>query len=126
MPLLPPRALAPPRRGRPLPSRRRLTGTAGRRVVYDMAVQRPPNNFCDQLYERYKAVYVDYLRDVVMPQLRERGGAFMLAEIGKRWTNHRDVMVKWMKKFFLYLDQYYTKKCAPFRSICSPSMFSPS
>ena len=79
-------------------------------IVYDMAVQRPPNNHCDQLYERYKAVYVNYLTNQVVPQLREKGGAFMLAEIGKRWTNHRDVMVKWMKKFFLYLDQYYTKR----------------
>ena len=61
-------------------------------VVYDMAVQRPPNNHCDQLYEQYKAVYVTYLTETVVPKLREAGGAFMLAEIGKRWTNHRDVM----------------------------------
>jgi cullin 1 len=79
-------------------------------LVYQMAVQRPPNNHCEALYERHKQVYVDYLTNKVVPQLREAGGAFMLAEIGKRWINHRDVMVKWNKKFFLYLDQFYTKR----------------
>ena len=79
-------------------------------IVYDMAVQRPPHNYCEELYTRYKNVYVVYLRETVLPALRERGGAFMLAEIGQRWKNHRDVMVKWMKKFFMYLDQYYTKR----------------
>jgi len=79
-------------------------------LVYDMAVQRPPNNHCEALYERHKQVYVDYLTQRVVPRLREAGGAFMLAEIGKRWTNHRDVMVKWNKKFFLYLDNFYTKR----------------
>ena len=79
------------------------------RIVYDLAVQRPPHNYCEEMYTRYKNVYVKYLQDTVLPALRERGGAFMLAEIGKRWTNHRDIMVKWMKKFFLYLDNYYTK-----------------
>ena len=41
---------------------------------------------------------------------RAQGGELMIGEIGRRWRNHKDVMVKWMKKFFLYLDTYYTKR----------------
>ena len=110
-----------------------------RRKVYNMAVQRPPHNFCEELYTRYKDVFVQYLNHTVLPDLRAKGGQFMLAEVGKRWSNHRamrpppqlprarpgggiqhsfgrlqpplpalclalhagDIMVKWMKKFFL-------------------------
>ena len=78
--------------------------------VYNMAVQRPPHNFCEELYTRYQDVFVQYLNHTVLPDLRAKGGQFMLAEVGKRWSNHRDIMVKWMRKFFLYLDQYYTKR----------------
>ena len=78
--------------------------------VYNMAVQRPPNNYCEELYQRYKQFFEDYLNGTVLPALREQGGTLMIGEIGRRWNNHKDVMVKWMKKFFLYLDTYYTKR----------------
>ena len=78
-------------------------------LVYQMAVQRPPNNHCEALYERYKNMYVEYLTDRVVPQLREAGGAFMLAEIGKRWTNHRDVMVMILMNFTSWIHRMPSK-----------------
>ena len=57
--------------------------------VYNMAVQRPPHNFCEELYTRYKDIFVQYLNHTVLPDLRAKGGQFMLAEVGKRWSNHR-------------------------------------
>lgn len=72
--------------------------------MYKLATQRPKldkKDVKEELYKRYKQVYTNYLEGQVLPRLRDRGGAFMLAEIGKCWSNHRDVMVKWMKKFFM-------------------------
>eukprot|EP01052_Picozoa_sp_SAG31_P017382 SAG31_NODE_1186_length_9492_cov_70.124987_12_plen_104_part_00 len=39
-----------------------------------------------------------------------QGGELMIGEIGRRWQNHKDIMVKFTKKFFFYLDQYYTTR----------------
>jgi cullin 1 len=47
----------------------------------------------------------------VLPALREKtgqGGTVLLRELQHRWTNH-EIMNKWLKKFFTYLDRYYVK-----------------
>lgn len=41
-----------------------------------------------------------------MPSLREKHDEFMLRELVKRWSNH-NVMVKWLSRFFNYLDRYF-------------------
>jgi cullin 1 len=42
----------------------------------------------------------------VLPSLREKHGEFLLRELVLRWKNHR-IMVKWLSRFFNYLDRYY-------------------
>ncbi|KAH8489984.1 hypothetical protein H0E87_025270, partial [Populus deltoides] len=42
----------------------------------------------------------------VLPSLREKHDEFMLREQVKRWANHK-VMVKWLSRFFHYLDRYF-------------------
>jgi cullin 1 len=37
-----------------------------------------------------------------------KGGNILLQELKVRWTNHQ-IMNKWLKKFFTYLDRYYVK-----------------
>ena len=45
----------------------------------------------------------------VLPSLREKHGEFMLRELVNRWMNHK-VMVKWLYKFFQYLERYFISR----------------
>ncbi|KAI3848092.1 hypothetical protein MKX03_035761, partial [Papaver bracteatum] len=49
----------------------------------------------------------------VLPSLREAHDEFLLRELVQRWMNHK-IMVKWLSKFFCYLDQYFlAARCLP-------------
>jgi cullin 1 len=78
-------------------------------LVYNMCTQKPPHNYSEQLYQRYKKAIADYLTAHVLPAVRSQTGQYMLKEIGKRWTHHK-INVKWMKSFFSYLDRFHTKR----------------
>ena len=78
-------------------------------LVYNMSVQRPPNNHCQQLYERYTAVYVDYLASAVLPKLRQLSGCALIREVGRRWADYL-VLSKHLRQCFTYLDIFYTKR----------------
>ena len=71
-------------------------------LVYNMCTQKPPHNYSEQLYQRYKKAIADYLNSSVLPAVREKSGQYMLKEVGKRWSHHK-INVKWMAKFFSYL-----------------------
>ncbi|KAL9659124.1 hypothetical protein QQ045_018653 [Rhodiola kirilowii] len=42
----------------------------------------------------------------VLPSLREKHDEFKLRELVRRWANHK-VMVRWLSRFFYYLDRYF-------------------
>lgn len=42
----------------------------------------------------------------VLPALREHRDDVLLRELLKRWDNHK-LMVRWLSRFFNYLDRYY-------------------
>ncbi|KAL5701163.1 Cullin-1 [Ranunculus cassubicifolius] len=75
-------------------------------TIYNMCTQKPPHDYSTQLYERYKGAFDEYLKDSVLPSLREKHDEFMLRELVKRWANHK-VMVRWLSRFFHYLDRYF-------------------
>ncbi|KAI3852446.1 hypothetical protein MKX03_009409 [Papaver bracteatum] len=75
-------------------------------TIYNMSTQKPPNDHSAELYERYKNTLDVYLNSTVRQAIREKHGVFMLRELVNRWTNHQ-VMVKWLSRFFFYLDRYY-------------------
>eukprot|EP00899_Mesostigma_viride_P014258 jgi/Mesvir1/22833/Mv20093-RA.1 len=75
-------------------------------TIYNMCTQKPPHDYSQQLYERYRDAFRDYIRDTVLPALRAKYGEFMLLELVRRWENHL-VMVRWLSRFFNYLDRYY-------------------
>eukprot|EP00270_Netrium_digitus_P021979 TRINITY_DN966_c0_g1_i5.p1 TRINITY_DN966_c0_g1~~TRINITY_DN966_c0_g1_i5.p1 ORF type:complete len:323 (-),score=74.33 TRINITY_DN966_c0_g1_i5:534-1502(-) len=82
-------------------------------IIYNMCTQRPPRDYSQQLYDRYKESFQEYINAMVLPALREKHGEFMLRELVKRWENHK-VMMKWLGKFFTYLDRYFiTRKQLP-------------
>ena len=76
-----------------------------------MCTQRSPYNWSRELYQRHGETIDRYLTETVLPALREKsgqGGPVLLAELKLRWGNHQ-IMNKWLKKFFTYLDRYYVK-----------------
>ncbi|KAK4732227.1 hypothetical protein R3W88_025215 [Solanum pinnatisectum] len=75
-------------------------------TIYNMCTQKPPNDYSQQLYEKYREAFVEYINSTVLPALRERHGEFMLREFVKRWANHK-LMVRWLSRFFHYLDRYF-------------------
>mmetsp|Transcript_22281 Transcript_22281/g.55184 ORF Transcript_22281/g.55184 Transcript_22281/m.55184 type:complete len:741 (+) Transcript_22281:94-2316(+) len=80
-------------------------------TCYDMCTQRSPYNWSRELYQRHGETIQRYLTENVLPALRAKtgqGGTILLAELKHRWQNHQ-IMNKWLKKFFTYLDRYYVK-----------------
>lgn len=76
-----------------------------------MCTQRSPYNWSRDLYTRHGETIEAYLRNTVLPALQGKtgqGGTILLTELKHRWSNHQ-IMNKWLKKFFTYLDRYYVK-----------------
>mmetsp|Transcript_21428 Transcript_21428/g.37551 ORF Transcript_21428/g.37551 Transcript_21428/m.37551 type:complete len:754 (-) Transcript_21428:79-2340(-) len=77
-------------------------------TVYNMCTQRTPNNWSEQLYRRYGEAMSDYVQRQVLPALKDKTDVPLMKELLHRWSNHK-IYVKWMDRFFTYLDRYYVK-----------------
>ena len=75
--------------------------------VYDLCIQQIEGYQAD-LYDRYTKSIRNYLCQQVRPRLEPLSGQDLLVELQLRWTNHQ-VMVKWMQRFFQYLDRFYVE-----------------
>ncbi|XP_008802121.1 cullin-1-like [Phoenix dactylifera] len=75
-------------------------------TIYNMCTQKPPHDYSQQLYDKYRESFEEYINLTVLPSLREKHDEFMLRELVKRWSNHK-VMVRWLSRFFHYLDRYF-------------------
>ncbi|CAI0379173.1 unnamed protein product [Linum tenue] len=75
-------------------------------TIYNMCTQKPPHDYSQQLYDKYKDSFEEYISSTVLPAIREKHDEFMLRELVKRWGNHK-LMVRWLSRFFHYLDRYF-------------------
>lgn len=75
-------------------------------TIYNMCTQKPPYDYSQQLYDKYKDAFDEYITSTVLPSIREKHDEFMLRELVQRWLNHK-VMVRWLSRFFHYLDRYF-------------------
>eukprot|EP00257_Ricinus_communis_P016852 XP_015575146.1 cullin-1 [Ricinus communis] len=75
-------------------------------TIYNMCTQKPPHDYSQQLYEKYREAFEEYINSIVLPSIREKHDEFMLRELVKRWSNHK-IMVRWLSRFFHYLDRYF-------------------
>ncbi|KAL7123841.1 hypothetical protein ABFS83_14G009800 [Erythranthe nasuta] len=75
-------------------------------TIYNMCTQKPPHDYSQQLYDKYRESFEEYITSTVLPSLREKHDEFMLRELVKRWQNHK-IMVRWLSRFFHYLDRYF-------------------
>ncbi|XP_027098276.1 cullin-1 [Coffea arabica] len=78
-------------------------------TIYNMCTQKPPHDYSQQLYEKYKEAFDDYITSTVLPSLRGKHDEFMLRELVNRWANHK-IMVRWLSRFFFYLDRYFISR----------------
>ncbi|MFS7922632.1 putative cullin [Helianthus anomalus] len=76
-------------------------------LVFNMCTQKPPHDYSQQLYDKYRESFEDYITSTVLPSLIEKHDEFMLREFVRRWSNHK-VMALWLSRFFHYLDRYFT------------------
>ncbi|OAY83577.1 Cullin-1 [Ananas comosus] len=82
-------------------------------TIYNMCTQKPPHDYSQQLYDKYRESFEEYITSTVLPSLMEKHDEFMLRELVKRWSNHK-VMVRWLSRFFHYLDRYFvTRRSLP-------------
>ena len=77
-------------------------------LVYNMCTQRSPHNWAEQLYRRYGESLSRYIQQRVFPALSPLQSHALLRGTLSRWTNHK-IYVKWLDRFFAYLDRYYVK-----------------
>ena len=75
--------------------------------VYELCIQQI-EGFQAELYDRYTKSIRGYLETQVRPRLENLNGQDLLKELDLRWRNHQ-VMVKWMQRFFQYLDRFYVQ-----------------
>ncbi|AEE31948.1 Cullin family protein [Arabidopsis thaliana] len=78
-------------------------------IIYDMCLQQPPNDYSQELYNKYRGVVDHYNKETVLPSMRERHGEYMLRELVKRWANHK-ILVRWLSRFCFYLDRFYVAR----------------
>ncbi|XP_045815621.1 cullin-1-like [Trifolium pratense] len=78
-------------------------------TIYNMCTQKAPHDHSKELYEKYKRCFKEYIRSTVLSAVRNKHDEFMLREFVQRWSNHK-VLVKWLSRFFQYLDRYYVAK----------------
>ena len=60
------------------------------------------------LYEKYSESIRNYLNDNIIGQLRQTKGIELLQKLVSKWKDH-EIMVKWMQRFFQYLDKFYVE-----------------
>ncbi|XP_016432694.2 cullin-1 [Nicotiana tabacum] len=78
-------------------------------TIYNMCTQKAPHDYSQQLYDKYKEAVEDYINTIVLPSLKKKHDEFLLKELEKRWASHK-LMVKWLLKFFHYLDKFFIKR----------------
>ncbi|GMY16840.1 cullin-1 [Fagus crenata] len=75
-------------------------------TVHTMCTQKPPHDYSQQLYDKYREVFEEYISSTVLPSIKEKHDEFMLRELVRRWLNHK-VMVRRLSQFFNYLDRFF-------------------
>lgn len=79
------------------------------KIIYDLCIV-PKGNFSKTLYSKYIEVTSKYLTDNVLPDLVEASGVILLKKLANHWDTHVNIFVKWLGKWFRYLDQHYVKQ----------------
>ncbi|XP_062144548.1 cullin-1-like isoform X2 [Alnus glutinosa] len=66
--------------------------------VYTMCSQRPPYEYSEELYERYKTALEESIVSIVLPSLNDKHDAYLLVDLLQMWANYK-VCTKLYGKF---------------------------
>ncbi|KAE8010219.1 hypothetical protein FH972_006606 [Carpinus fangiana] len=77
--------------------------------VYTMCSQRPPYEYSEELYERYKTALEASIVSIVLPSLYDKYDAYLLVDLLQMWANYK-VMTKCLLGFFQYLDYHFVSR----------------
>uniref|UniRef100_A0A0D9V9Y9 Cullin N-terminal domain-containing protein n=1 Tax=Leersia perrieri TaxID=77586 RepID=A0A0D9V9Y9_9ORYZ len=93
-------------------------------IAYRMAVQK--DQYCQELYDGYKATLADCVRAMVLPSLMHKRDDCFLRELVKMWSNYC-AMVRFICGFFSYLDRCFVphKRLPSLEDAAATSFFSP-
>ncbi|OUV37685.1 MAG: hypothetical protein CBC48_00125 [bacterium TMED88] len=75
-------------------------------TVHNMCSQRSPYNAASKIYEAQCRYTVAYLIENILPMLQKQSGVVQLRKLMESWRSYK-VFVKWLRKFFLYIDRYH-------------------
>jgi cullin 1 len=78
-------------------------------TIYNMCTQKPPLDYSQDLYDKYKGCFDEYIRSTVLSAVRDKHDEFMLRELVHRWSNHK-ILARWLSRFFHYLDRYFVAR----------------
>ncbi|KAK2992003.1 hypothetical protein RJ640_014864, partial [Escallonia rubra] len=79
--------------------------------AYKLCTQMRRNDHSKELYDKYRETIEEHVNSMVLPSVKGKDGELMLRELVKGWSNHK-VMVKWLSRFFTYLNRYYAERGA--------------
>ena len=77
------------------------------RTVYNLSTLKH-DTVQQQLYQKYTESINVYLQQNILPELQKLHNDDLLEALGRKWANH-EVMVRWMQRFFQYLDRFYVE-----------------
>ncbi|CAJ2656518.1 unnamed protein product [Trifolium pratense] len=80
-------------------------------TIYNLCTQKPPSDYSQQIYDKYKGCFDEYIRTKVLSAVRDKHDEFMLRELVQRWSNHK-IFVRWLSRFFHYLNRYYVPRAS--------------
>ncbi|KAK3441040.1 hypothetical protein EUGRSUZ_B01291 [Eucalyptus grandis] len=75
-------------------------------TIYNMCTQRPPHDYSQQLYDKFREAFEEDIMSTVWPSLREKHDEFMLRELVERWGNYK-FMVGTFYRVSHSLDLYF-------------------
>ncbi|CDW78925.1 cullin-1-like isoform 1 [Stylonychia lemnae] len=76
-------------------------------IVFNLSTLKQ-ENIQQQLYQKYTDSINLYLSQNVLQELQKLHNDELLEALNTRWINH-EIMVKWMQRFFQYLDRFYVQ-----------------
>eukprot|EP00826_Nyctotherus_ovalis_P010122 TRINITY_DN12694_c0_g2_i4.p1 TRINITY_DN12694_c0_g2~~TRINITY_DN12694_c0_g2_i4.p1 ORF type:complete len:386 (+),score=93.73 TRINITY_DN12694_c0_g2_i4:76-1233(+) len=74
-------------------------------TVYNLCTDRQ-SEYSGVLYQRYCSTVTEYLQQHVIVGLKELHGVSLLIKLKKYWEDYK-FMIKWLGKFFNYLDRFH-------------------
>ncbi|CAA3010950.1 cullin-1-like isoform X1 [Olea europaea subsp. europaea] len=75
-------------------------------IVYNVCAPDQVGPKARKMYDHYKKTFEDYISSKVLPSLRGKKDESLLQELLRRWNNHK-TMVRWLSRFFYYLERYF-------------------